>query len=166
MKRSYGVIVVMTIAILAGSGCGYRSDGLYRGGIRTIHIEMFESKEFRRDLEFLLTEAVKKRVGVDTPYRLAPKQHADTVLRGEILEERQAAFAPDFASRLPREKQLTLAIRVEWKDLRSGEVLFERPVLLETIDYLPPTGETEKYGQQIAIDQLARRIVQQMYTDW
>lgn len=154
-------------ALLCGlTGCGYSADGLFRRDVRTVHVEMFTSREFRRDLEFQLTEAVKKRIGADTPYRLASKEKADTILKGQILEERQAALAPDFRSRLPREKQLTLAARVEWKDLRDGRILLDQPVLLQAEDYLPPTGETEKYAQQKAIDKLAARIITKMYADW
>lgn len=131
-----------------------------------MHVEIFESKEFRRDLEFYLTEAVKKRIATDSPYQVASKEKADTILKGEILEERQAAFAPDFVSRLPRDKQLNLVVRVEWKDLRSGQVLLDQPLLLSSADYLPPAGETEGYGQKIAMDRLAAKIVARMYDDW
>jgi len=127
---------------------------------------MFESREFRRDLEFMLTEAVKKRIATDTPYRVAPKQKADTILRGEVLEERQAAFAPDFRSRQPRDKQMNLVVRVHWEDLRTGQVLVDRPLLLQAVDYLPPAGETERFAQQKGIDRLAARIVAQMYNEW
>ena len=156
---SLGVITVL-------SGCGYRSDNLFRTDINTVYVDMFESKEFRRDLEFSLTEAVKKRIGTDTPYRLASKEKADTILKGEVLEERQAAYAPDSDTRQPRDKQMTLVIRVEWKDLRSGRVLVDRPLLLQAVDYLPPAGESEKFAQQKGIDRLAARIVAQMYNDW
>lgn len=148
------------------SGCGYRAGELYRGDVKTVYVDMFGSREFRRDLEFMLTEAVKKRIGFETPYRLAPREKADTILTGEVLEERQAAFAPDYLSRLPRQKAATLAVRVTWKDLRSGKMLVDQPVLLDTVDYLPPTGETEKFAQQQLVDKLARRIVQKMYADW
>lgn len=153
-------------AAVFGTGCGYRAGGPYRSDVRTVYVEMFGSKTFRRDLEFKLTEAVKKRVGSDTPYRLADRQNADTILTGEILEERQAAFAPDFRSRQPREKQLTLAVRLIWKDVRSGRLLVEQPVLLQAVDYLPPTGETEAFAQERAIDGLARQIVAKLYEDW
>lgn len=153
------------VGLILLSGCGYQVNGAYRTGIRSIYVEMFESHEFRRDLEFMLTEAVKKRIGSDTPYRLASKEKADTVLSGEILEERQAAFAPDFISRLPREKQLTLGVRLRWQDIRNGKLLVEQPVLLQAVDYLTPTGETEKYAQQKVIDRLAARIVSKMYDE-
>lgn len=159
------IIMTLSAALLATTGCGYGTNGHFRTGIESVHVEMFASKEFRRDLEFMLTEAVKKRIAIDTPYRLVSKEKADTILKGEVLEERQAAFAPDFRSRLPRDKQLTLAVQVEWKDLRSGEILLDRPVL-QSVDYLPPAGESEKLAQQRVIDKLAMRIVAGMYDDW
>lgn len=159
-------VVALAGFAAACAGCGYRNDGLFRDDIKTVYVDMFESKEFRRDLEFMLTEAVKKRIGTDTPYRLAPKNRADTILKGEVLEERQAAFAPDFRSRQPRDRQLTLAIRVSWQDVRSGEMLFDQPLLLQAVDYLPPVGETEKFGQQKAVDRMAERIISKMYDNW
>jgi hypothetical protein len=160
-------LLIGALGVLAGlTGCGYRSDTLFRTNVNTVYVDMFESKEFRRDLEFMLTEAVKKRIGTDTPYRLASKEKADTILKGEVLEERQAAFAPDSETRQPRDKQMTLVVRVEWKDLRNGQVLVDRPLLLQSVDYLPPAGESEKFAQQKGIDRLAARIVAQMYNDW
>lgn len=154
------------VGLLGLTGCGYELNGPFRQGIQTVYVDMFTTREFRRNLEFQLTEAVKKRIGLETPYRLAPKESADTILRGEILEERQAAFAPDFNTRIPRETQLVLGCRMEWKDLRSGEILVDRPVVLQAVDYLRPTLETEKYAQQVVVDKLAARIVTEMYDAW
>lgn len=165
MRRFVRTLGLLLLGSLP-AGCGYRADNLFRADVRTVYVEIFESREFRRDLEFMLTEAVKKRIATDTPYRLAPREKADTILRGEILEERQAAFAPDPLTRLPRDQQLTLVLRLEWKDLRTGRVLIDQPVLLQAVDYLPPAGESEKFAQDKAIDRLAARVVARMYDDW
>ncbi len=154
------------VALVGLTGCGYSSDDLFRTDVKTVYVQMFDTREFRRDLEFMLTEAVKKRIATDTPYRIAPKEKADTILKGEVLEERQAAFAPDFRSRQPRDMQMTLIVRMEWKDVRTGRILVNRPLLLQGVDYLPPAGETEKFAQQKGIDRLAARIVAQMYNEW
>lgn len=148
------------------SGCGYSSGRLYRNDVASVYIDMFESREFRRDLEFLITEALKKRISTDTPYRLVSREEADTVLKGEVLEERQAAFAPDFRTRIPRDKQLTMVVRMNWKDQRSGKILLDQDFQLQSVDYLPPAGESEGYAQQKAMDRLAARIVSRMYADW
>lgn len=159
-------LIAPTLALLVLTGCGYSSSGLYRGGVDSVYVNMFETRTFRRNLEFQLTEAVKKRINMHTPYKLESRERADTILEGEVLEERQASFAPDFGSRIPREIQLTLAVRLKWKDLRTGEVLFDRPVTLQAVDYLTPTGETERYAQQVAIDKMAERIMTYFYNDW
>lgn len=165
MTRSTG----LTLAglLLAGlAGCGYDQGSLFRTDIKTVHVAMFETREFRRDLEFLLTEAVKKKIGSETPYRLAPERDADTILKGELLEVRQAAFAPDFLSRLPRDYQLTMIVRLQWKDLRSGQILVDEPLRLQSVDYLPPAGESEQYALQKVIERLASRIVARLYDEW
>ncbi len=154
------------VALCGLVGCGYSSDTLFRTDVKTVYVQMFDTREFRRDLEFMLTESIKKRVATDTPYRIAPKEKADTILKGEVLEERQAAFAPGFRSRQPRDMQMTLVVRMEWKDVRTGRMLVDQPLLLQAVDYLPPAGETEKYAQQKGMDRLAARIVAQMYNDW
>lgn len=166
IERRIALEIALVVLAASLTGCGYRSDGLFRDGVRTVHVEIFASKEFRRGLEFQLTEAVQKRIGTDTPYRLASKEKADTILRGEVLEVRQAAFAPDPASRQPRDIQLTLAVRLEWKDQRTGEILLDQPVLLQAVDYLPAPGESEPFAQQKAIDKMAARIVARMYDEW
>lgn len=165
MSRQLPLISIVVLLVLL-PGCGYKAGGPYRTDIQTVYVEMFGSREFRRDLEFMLTEAVKKRIGSDTPYRLAAREKADTILSGEVLEERQAAWAPDFLSRQPREKQLTLAVKLQWRDVRTGKLLADVPVQLQTVDYLTPTGETEKFAQERAVDGLARQIVAKMYEDW
>jgi len=166
-RRCTGTVLIgLLLTSAAMAGCGYRAGGPYRSDIRTVYVDMTGSKEFRRDLEFMLTEALKKRINTDTPYRLAPREKADTILVAEVLEERQAAMAPDFRSRQPREKTLTLAVRVQWKDVRTGRILVDHPALLQAVDYLIPTGETERLAQERAIDRLAGRIVALMYEDW
>ena len=76
--------------LLAICGCaGYRfgDQGLYPAEIETIHIPVFQSSSFRRDLGEQLTEAVVKEVEKRTPYRVVPDANADSVLLGRITHE-------------------------------------------------------------------------------
>ena len=160
------ILIVPLVALCGLAGCGYRAGGPYRADLHTVYVDMAGSKEFRRDLEFTLTESIKKRIALDTPYRVAPREKADTILTTEVLEERQSAFAPDYRSRQPREKTLTLAVRVQWKDVHSGRMLVDKAVQLHARDYLVQAGETEKGAQEQACDLLAHDIVALMYEDW
>jgi len=166
MKRWLPPVLGLALLVPVLNGCGYRAGGPFRDTVHTVHVEMFSSKTFRRDLEFRLTEAVEKRIAMDTPYRVVSAEKADTILMAEILEERQAAMAPDFLSRQPRDMQLTLAVRVQWKDLRTGALLVPDRPIIQAVDYLPPTGESEYLAQDRAIDRLAARIVAQLAEDF
>lgn len=164
MRR--GVAAALLSLGLITTGCGYSSGAVFRDDIKTVHVEIFDSHEFRRNLEFLLTEAVMKRIGAETPYRVVDKSKADTILKGELLEVRQSAYAPDFLTKQPRDTQMTMVVRMQWKDLRSGKILADFPLLLQSIDYLPPAGESEAFAEQKAVDRMADRIVSAMYGDW
>lgn len=164
-RRSVIWLLLMFSGLLAG-GCGYSSQAAFREGIQSVHVQIFDSREFRRDLEFLLTEAVMKRINAETPYRVVDKGKADSILTGEVLEVRQSAFAPDFVSRQPRDTQMTMVVRVQWKDLRSGKILVDRPLLLQSVNYLPAADESQAFAQQKVVDRMAERIVSQLYGPW
>ncbi|HEX2971191.1 MAG TPA: LPS assembly lipoprotein LptE [Tepidisphaeraceae bacterium] len=156
------------LAILcAGStGCGYSARQPFPSNVRTVYVEMFQSREFRRGLEFTLTEALQKRILQDTPYKIADKSTADTMISGEVLEVRQNTLGRMYWTGQPRELQATFVIRFEWKDLRNGQVLVSQPRFVQSIDYVPPIGETFDNASDAALDNLAERIVEQMMSSW
>ncbi|MFQ5413289.1 MAG: LPS assembly lipoprotein LptE [Phycisphaerae bacterium] len=147
-------------------GCSYTTERPFRKDIRTIHVEVFGSKEFRRELEFRLTEAVVKRIEVETPYRIADRRTADVLLTGEILKVENRNFADDFNTDLPREIGSTVVVRLRLKDLRTGEILLDRPREIHQATYIPLVGETFSQGMTRALDGMAEHIVELMETDW
>lgn len=162
------VCIATALACAAGltAGCGYSSEGLYRGGINTVYVEMFQSKEFRRGIEFQLTEALQKEIARRTPYRNAPREKADTILTGEILEWREATLGRDFVAALPRETASSLMIRYRWQDMRTGKLLVDQPRLVTTVEYVRPAGETVYNAREDAAVRMARKVVDSMMTPW
>ncbi|MCP4591460.1 MAG: hypothetical protein GY842_12010 [bacterium] len=158
--------VVVGLLGLLCSGCGYSTQRPFRSGIQTVHVEMLESREFRRELEFQLSEALVKRIELDTPYRIAPLRTADTLLTGEILEVRQRALGDDFETGLPRETGATVVMSYRWKDLRTGDTLVSRDRFIHSTEYIPPVGESFSTGMVRGLDGMARSIVQSMETGW
>jgi len=166
-NRAGWVRVVVIVGAIAGlTGCGYTTERPFRQDVRTVHVPIFQSKEFRRGLEFQLTEALQKRIQLDTPYRLADKRRADTELTGEIIEIRQNTFGQDFVTGLPRETGATIVMSFQWKDLRSGEILVDRPAFTQTAEYIRPVGEDFFVGSERFVDRLAESIVEQMEEPW
>jgi hypothetical protein len=157
---------VLVLVCLAASGCGYSSRRPYPQNVRTVYVEMFQSREFRRGLEFTLTEALQKRILQDTPYKIADKNTADTMISGEVLEVHQNTLGRMFDTGQPRELQANFIIRFQWKDLRTGQMLVDRPRFSETVNYAPPAGMTFDNASDAALDGLAERIVEQMMSSW
>ncbi len=161
-------LAVSAFALLVGfvGGCGYSTKRPFPTDIRTIHVEMLHSKEFRRELEFRLTESIIKRVELDTPYRLAPRRLADLLLTGELLKVENRTFGDDFDLDLPREIGSTVVVRFRIKDRRTGRMLVDRPRFVYQTSYIPPVGETFNDGMTRALDGVAERIVETMETSW
>jgi len=149
------------------TGChGYSSTRPFRTDIQTIHVEMFQSKEFRRELEFRLTESLAKRIEMDTPYKIAPRKTADVLLTGEILKVENRTLGDDYKTDLPREIGSNVIVRFTLKDLRTGEILVERPRFVYQTTYIPSVGENFSQGMTRAMDGLAEQIVESMETAW
>ena len=159
-------VAALVLVCLASSGCGYSMRRPYPQNVRTVYIEMFQSREFRRGLEFTLTEALQKRILQDTPYKIADKNRADTMISGEVLEVRQNVLGRNFDTGRPREMQATFVIRFQWKDLRNGQILVDQPRFTQSVNYIPPIGETFDNGADMAMDELSERIVEQMMSPW
>src|SRR5438105_10506648 len=97
MKRSTIAIIVC----FALAGCGYSHNGsapaanswyqwrsLYREDVRTVSVPIFKNKTFYRGIEFSLSKALVNTLESNTPYKVAPRERADTVLEGEVEDVR------------------------------------------------------------------------------
>jgi hypothetical protein len=164
-KKFHFAVLGLLLAVLI-DGCSYSTDRPFRSDVKTIAVKPFSSKEFRRRIEMDLTEAVKKRIQMDSPYKITDESVADTLLTGEVLEVRQGTMGRDFTCNRPRETQLTLIIKFQWKDLRSGKILVQKDRWLQTYDYSRPVGETDWDAIQGAVDRMAETIVEQMESEW
>jgi len=161
-----GRYVVLLLLIAVVSGCGYSNQPLYRSTVRTVYVDLFQSKEFRRGIEFQLTEALRKRIDLETPYKNTRREKADTILAGEVLEWREATIGRDFITDRPRETAATLAVRYRWQDMRTGKIIVEKPMLVTTVQYVRPVGETVFNAREDAVNKIAEKMVETMQTGW
>ena len=164
MRASASALILCTLIVV--TGCGYTTERPFPANVRSVYVEMFQTRDFRRELEFRLTEAVVKRIEMDTDYRIAKRQRADTVLSGELLEVQQNTLGDDFRTALPRETSATYIIRFRWQDQRNGRILAERERLAYTTTYIRPVGESFFDGSVRGLDGAAQRIVEAMESPW
>ena len=165
-QRPMTYLLLAVTALTGLAGCGYSTTRPFRTDIHSIHVEMFHSRVFRRELEFRLTEAIIKRIEMDTPYRVESRQRADTLLSGEIVAVQNRSLGDDFDLDLPREIGSSVVVRFRWQDMRTGEILLERPRFVYQTSYIPPVGETFSDGMMRALEGIAEEIVEAMEADW
>ena len=173
MKR---IFVILALLLLAG-GCGYNQTGdepqgsyqwrsLYREDVKTVAVPIFANKDYTRGVEFALTKAVVNQLEAHSPYKVVPRERADTVLEGEITSVRRNSVSRDPDTAVPQEQLFVLTIDFVWKDLHSGRILVERRNFEQTTTYYPTLGEGEFIGSQQAVEKLALGIVQELQADW
>jgi hypothetical protein len=173
-------LLAPTACCLLVAGCGYQHNGsfdesgrssykwssLYREDISTVAIPIFANKDFRRGIEFGLSSAVIKQLEGHSPYRVAPRDRADTILEGEIVSAGLSTLSRDTRTAIPQEQLYIMTVNFRWKDLRSGRILLERRNFQQTAPFYGTLGEGEFTGSQGAIEKLALAIVQEMQSDW
>jgi Lipopolysaccharide-assembly len=158
-------------------GCGYSHNGtdpaggyqwrsLYREDIQTVAVEIFQNTDFRRGEEFQLTKAVVNQLESRTPYKVVPKERADTILEGQITSIHVNTLSQDRIVSVPQEQLYIVNVDFTWKDLRSGRILVERRNFEQTTAYYPTLGEGEFVGSQQAAERMAAGIVQELQADW
>lgn len=149
-----------------GTGAGYKWGSLYRDDVRTVAVPIFENRSFRRGVEFRLTQAIVKSMESQTPYKVAPREDADTVLEGEITDISLRTISSDARTGVPQEQIYRVRVNFVWKDLRNGRILVQRRYYEQTAPFYPTLGEGQFYGSQLNVERLALAIVNEMQADW
>ena len=169
---SAGAIVCLGLILL--SGCGYHSQkesgynwsSVYRQDVKTIAVPIFSSKDYARGIEFSLSKALVNQIEATTPYKVAPRERADTILEGEIVKANVHTISEDRRSAVPQEQLLDLTINFTWKDLRTGRILVSRQGWEQTATWYPTLGEGRFEATQGAAEKLATAIVHELQSDW
>ena len=161
------------LLLIQSTGCGYMVGNGFSPDIKTVSVPIFENDTFRQGVEYQLTEAVQKEIQNRTPYRLARGADADTRLTGRIVQVRKDVLGENNNDD-PRQLQYSILVRVKWENLRTGEILAQQEVpvapdaipLLTQAGFAPELGQSQATATQIAIDQMARRIINMMEVPW
>ena len=177
MRISLRMIAVFASVALAGctgyshSGTGsaesnYRWTSLYRQDVHTVAVPIFTNVSFTRGDEFTLTKAIITQIEQRTPYKVVDREHADTMLEGQITRVRRQTVSSDRNSALPQEQLYAIEVNFIWKDLRSGKVLVERRGFEQQAPFYPTLGEGQETGAMNTAEQLGLAIVQELQADW
>jgi hypothetical protein len=162
-----GILRLLAAALTSG-GCGYSIRAPYDTSIQTVHVPMFRSISFRRDLQLQLTELVIKEIEKRTPYKVVgtPKD-ADTILEGTIAFADKNTVVEN-PQNMPRQLTTTIQATVNWVHNPPLDYETKRPptTIAETVNFAPEIGESTLTSFYRTCQNLATQIVDMMESPW
>jgi hypothetical protein len=165
------LMLLAALLPLAFSGCsgmfGYSDESLFPKNIKSVRLEMFDNQTFRRGTEYELSDALAKRIESDTPYKIVTSaSRADTVISGRITDISESALSIDRELGNVLERELQVVALVDWKNLKTGELLIERETVTASATYTDLQNQGFQYASALAANKLAEKIVELMETKW
>jgi len=146
---------------------GYSNESLFPEEIGSVYVEMFDNRSFRRGVEYELTDALAKRIETETPYKIiSSRDRADTVISGQIVSARELWLSRERQTGRALEKEVELRAIVNWKNLKTGELLIDNQSVSASASYSEWQEQGFLYGSTLAANNLAQRIVELMEKEW
>ncbi len=147
--------------ITAISGCGYRVGSLLPAHMKTISVPNFINRTLEPAIEIPVTNGVIERFQVDGTLEVVPEEDADTLLIGEIIDYKREGLRLSSTDDSTTEFRLTIAVRLTFKDLKTGEVLWVADRVEGEAEFLPGASgpEAERAALPLVIEDLAEDVV-------
>ena len=168
-KAVFIIFFGLTAASFVGfSGCaGYSNESLYPENVSSVYVEMFDNKSFWRGVEYQLTDALAKRIEAETPYKIvSSRDRADTIISGQIVTVDELRLSTERQTGRSLEKEVELRAVVNWKNLKTGELLIDSKTVSASASYSEWQEQGFRYGSTAAANNLAQRIVELMEKQW
>jgi len=139
-RSRFVATAVLAAAVALVSQCNYAPQNVFRSDIKTVYVQFFDNSTFRRGIEVDLTRAVVNEIKLRTPFVLAPRDRADTVLTGEIVDFDEQAVVKS------EENQILLSrarvrVKFRWRDRLTGTDIVPERTVQETVRVGAGTSE-------------------------
>ena len=162
---------LIAAACLGFCGCGqmrgYSNESLFPEDMGSVYVEMFENQSFWRGVEYELTDALAKRIEAETPYKIiSSRDRADRVISGQIVRVSQPVLSSERETGRALEKQVELRAVVNWKNLKTGELLIDNRSVSASVSFSEWQNQGFNYASALAANNLARKIVGLMEEEW
>ena len=145
MRREFILALLIVLATIGGSACGYSLAG--RGSflpdyIKTIGVPTFTNRSNVFNLETQLTQKVRAEFIGRGKFQIVPDATGvDALLTCEIISAR-ADVTSLGASQLASGYTVTVSARVELRDLHENKVIWENPNMTFREDYAAQNSAT------------------------
>ena len=118
-------------------------------------------------MEYELTDALAKRIEAETPYKIiSSRDRADSVISGQIVQVSHSVLSSERETGRALEKQVELRAVVNWKNLKTGELLIDNRSVSAKAPFSEWQNQSFNYASALAANNLAREIVELREKEW
>lgn len=169
--RRAGAILWLAMTALLLPGCGrstgYSNASLFPDDVKSVYVEMFDNRSFRRGAEFTFSNALAKQIESETPYKIvSDRDRADSVISGQLVAVGESILTLERELGRAMEKEVVLTAVVNWKSLKTGRLMINNQTVTAAASYSEFQGQDFTYGSAVAANKLAQSVVQLMENQW
>ncbi|WP_236254606.1 LPS assembly lipoprotein LptE [Mucisphaera calidilacus] len=168
LTRCLALVLLLITGLSGGCALKYDAGEAFDPEVRTIAVATFENRTFLREIEQDLARALIAEVQKRTPYRITTPAAADTILQGTVVSADRVQLSRVSGVGVPQELELRVAVDFEWRDLRDGNQRASVAGLRDAGRQVAtqPAGERLDVARNTVAENLARKIVSEMRSDW
>ncbi len=167
ISAAAAVLCFVFLAGGCGSSTGYTNASLFPSDVNNVYLEMFDNRSFRRGIEFRLSDALAKRIEVDTPYKIvSDRDRADSVMSGQITTAGESILTIERDLGRALEKEVILTAVVNWKNMKDGKLMINSRTVTATASFSEFQQQDFTYAATVAANKLAQTIVELMKNPW
>ncbi|MGD0017396.1 MAG: LptE family protein [Verrucomicrobiia bacterium] len=163
-------VILTCLGCVLAVGCmGYRVGPVLKADYRSVAVPMFKNKTYKPQLEAQITNGIIKRLQADGTLQADSEANADIVVTGEIIRyDRLALRLAQEDANVPREYRLTITVRVEAHDRRTGTVVLKPTDITGKADMFIGTDQQSAEYQALPLvaDDVARQVVSLLVESW
>ncbi len=162
-------VAVALIALFAAGCAGYHVGPVTQRNFKSIAVPMFRNRTLRPQLEAQITNAIIKGLQRDGSLRIESEPNADVVLDGSVVRyQRTALRSLRTDTGVPREYEITITVRVEAKDRRTGEAVLKSAEVTGKSDVFIGADQQSAEEQVLPLiaDDVARKVVGLLVESW
>lgn len=148
---------------------GYHVGPVTKTSFHSIAVPMFRNETLRPQLEAQISNAIIQRLQQDGSLQIEPRSRADVILTGTIFRyDRVALRSLRSDTGVPREYRISITVRVEARDRRTGETVLKPTEVEGKSDVL--IGEDQQSAEMQALpllaDDIAKRVAGLLVESW
>jgi hypothetical protein len=157
------------ICLLAFGCAGYHVGPVTKRNFQSIAVPMFRNTTLHPQLEAQISNAIIQRLQQDGSLRIESEPRADVVLKGSITRySRQSLRSLRTDTRAPREYEITVTVRVEATDRRTGETVLKSTEVEGKSDVFISEDQqsAEEQALPLIADDIGKRVAGLLVESW